>query len=157
MKPVTAPAPEAQGEAEASHHEFPDPREGELWDTIHLHELIWRQAEAVVPASVDIGSTYISPSVSAMIETLYNQLRDLHSRDRSETAKILKFQKRADDETDEDFKAEAEAAWKKIEAVTVLTKKNITVFQGRIRSAVEECCKTHNNSVIEADFEDVKQ
>ena len=73
-----------------------------------------------------------------MIETLFNQLRDLHSRDRSETAKIQKFQKKASDESDEDFKAEAEAAWKKIESVNALTKKNISVYQGRIHSAVEE-------------------
>ena len=92
-KPVSAPAPAPapEAEAEASHHEFPDPREGELWDTMHLHELIWRQAEAIDPKTVDIGTTYIPPSIFAMIETLYNQLRDLHSRDRSESAKILKF------------------------------------------------------------------
>src|SRR3954469_25518542 len=94
---------------------------------------------------------YIPPSVSAMIETLYNQLRDFHSRDRSETAKILKFKKKADDESDEDFKAEAETAWKKIDCNNALTKKNISVYQGRIRSAVEDCCKSHNASVIEAD------
>src|ERR1041384_2473537 len=86
-----------------------------------------------------------------MIDTLYNQLRDLHNRDRSESAKILKFKKKAEEETDEDFKAEAEAAWKKVEAINAFTKKNITGYQGKIRSAIEECCKTHNNSVIEAD------
>src|SRR4051812_40402254 len=60
-KPVTAPAPEAQGEAEQSHHEFLDPREGELWDTMRLHEVIWRQAEAIDPATFDIGFIYIPP------------------------------------------------------------------------------------------------
>ena len=74
----------------------------------------------------------------------------MHSRDRAETAKILKFKKKASDESDEDFKAEAEATWKKIDSVNTLTK-NISVFQGRIRSAVEDCFKTHNNSVIKAD------
>ena len=73
-KPVTAPTPESQGEAEHSHHDFPDPREGELWDTMRLHEVIWRQAEAIHPATVEIGSIYIPPSISAMIETLFNQL-----------------------------------------------------------------------------------
>ena len=150
-KPAPAPALEAQGKADHSHHEFPDPREGELWDTMRLHEVIWQKAKAIDPNSMNVGTIYISPSVTAMIETLYNQFRDLHRRDRSETAKILKFKKKASDESDEDFKAEAEAAWKKIDSVNTLTKKNISVFQGRIRSAVEDCCKTHNNSVIEAD------
>src|SRR3954470_22880633 len=150
-KPVPAPAPEAQAEAVQSHHEFPDPREGELWDTMRLHEAIWQKAEAIDPATVDIGQVYIPPSVTAMIETLYNQLRDLHNRDRSETAKILKFEKKASDESDEDFKAEAEVAWKWIDDINAYTKKNIVVYQGRIRSAVEECCKSHNASVIKAD------
>ena len=35
--------------------------------------------------------------------------------------------------------------------MNALTKKNISVYQGRIRSAFEDCCKTHNNSVIKAD------
>src|SRR4051812_48084452 len=148
--PAPAPVPEAQGEAEQSHHDFPDPREGELWDTMTLHEVIWRQAEAIDPASVDIGSIYIPPSVSAMIETLFNQLRDLHCRDRSEMAKIEKFQKKASDESDEDFKLEAENAWKKIKTVNDTTKQNITIFQGKIKSAVEDCCKSHNASVMEA-------
>ena len=86
-----------------------------------------------------------------MIETLYNQLRDLHARDRAETARILKFKKKASEESDEDFKAEAEAAWKKIEDVNFNTKQNIPVYHGRIRSVVEECCKTHNSSVMEED------
>src|SRR3954468_135772 len=150
-KPAPAPVPEAQGEAEQSHHEFPDPREGELWDAMCLHEVIWRQAEAVDPATVDIGSTCIPPSVSAMIENMYNQLRDLHCRDRSEIAKIQNFQKKASDESDEDFKVQAENTWKKIKSVNDTTKQNITIFQGRIRSAIEDCCKTHNASVIEVD------
>ena len=94
---------------------------------------------------------YIPPAVTAMIETLYNQLRDLHARDRAETTKILKFKKKASEESDEDFKAIAEAAWKKIEDVNFNTKQNIPVYQGRIRSAVEHCCKTHHASVMEAD------
>src|SRR4051812_28114120 len=105
-------------------------------------------AEPADPAIVDIGTVYISPSLSALIETLYNQLRDLHARDRTETTKIHKFQKKSSEESDEDFKAEAELAWKKIEGINAYTKKNIIVYQGRIRSAVEYCCKSHNASVI---------
>ena len=81
-KLAPAPAPEAQAEADQSHHKFPDPREGELWDTMRLHEVIWQKAEAVDPDTVDIGNIYIPPSVTTMVETLYNQLRDLHCRDR---------------------------------------------------------------------------
>src|ERR1044072_5035713 len=118
-KQTTTPAPEAQAQDEADHsqHEFPDPREGELWDTMRLHQAIWQRAEAIDPNSMDIGNMYIPPAVSAMIETLYNQMRDLHSRDMDETAKILKFKKKAKKESDEDFKAEVEAAWKKIDSV----------------------------------------
>src|SRR3954469_15907111 len=43
------------------------------------------------------------PTVSSMIENLYNQLRDLHARDMAETTKILKFKKKAEEESDEDF------------------------------------------------------
>src|ERR1041385_6090006 len=77
-----------------------------------------------------------------MIETLYNQLRDLHARDRSETAKILKFKKKADAESDEDFKVEAEDASKKIADVNEKTKQNIQVFKDKIKYVVEECCKS---------------
>ena len=66
-------------------------------------------------------------------------MRDSHARNRAETNKILKFKKKANEESNEDFKAEAEAAWKKIEDVNFKTKQNIPVYQGRIRSAVEEC------------------
>lgn len=72
-----------------------------------LNQAFCQLAEAVDPKAVDVGNVYISPTLSAMIETLYNQLRDLHARDRSESAKILKFKKKADAESDEDFKNEA--------------------------------------------------
>src|SRR4051812_27596189 len=49
-KPTPAPVPEAQAEnVEHSHHDFPDPREGELWDTMRLHQAIWKKAEAIDP------------------------------------------------------------------------------------------------------------
>ena len=102
-----------------------------------LHQAIWKKAEAIDPNAVDIGSVYIPPIVTAMIENLYNQLRDLHARDRAETTKILKFKKKANEESDEDFKAEAEASWKKIDDVNFNTKQNIPVYQGKIRSAIE--------------------
>src|SRR3954468_3049202 len=106
---------------------------------MRLHEAIWQRDEAIDPDLVEIGNIYMPPFVSAMIETLYNQLRYLHGRDRAETAKIPKFKKKANDESDEDFKAEAETSWKKIDSVNYLTKKIITVYQGRIRSVVEDC------------------
>src|ERR1041385_8610183 len=68
-----------------------------------------------------------------------------------ETAKVLKFKKKANEESDEDFKAEAEAASKKIADVNETNKKNIQVYQGKIKSAVEECCKSHNASVMAID------
>src|ERR1041385_4662387 len=141
-KPVAAPVPEAHVEAEHSEHNFPDAREGELWDCLSLNQAFCQLAEAVDPKAVDVGNIYISPTLSGMIETLYNQLRDLHARDRSETAKILKFTKKADAESDEDFKIEAIAASKKIADVNEKTKRNIQVYQGKIKSAVEDCCKT---------------
>ena len=123
-KPTPAPAPEAQAQEDVdhSHHDFPDPREGELWDTMRLHQAIWKKAEAIDPDSIDIGNMYIPPAVTAMIKTLYNQLRDLHARDRVETEKILKLKKKASEESDEDFKAEVESTWKKIEDVNFNTK-----------------------------------
>ena len=72
-KQTTSPAPEAREEnVEHSHHVFPDPREGELWDTMRLHQAIWTKAEAIDPNSIDIGNMYIPPAVTAMIENLYN-------------------------------------------------------------------------------------
>ena len=71
-KQTTAPAPEAQEEAEHSHHNFPDPREGELWDCISLHQVFFKLAEAIDPKAVDVGDIYISPTLTAMIENLYN-------------------------------------------------------------------------------------
>src|SRR4051812_20144878 len=106
-KQTTTPAPEAHEEAEHSHQNFPDQREGELWDCISLHQVFCKLAEAIDPEAVDVGDIYISPTLTAMIENLYNQLRDLHARDRAESAKVLKFKKKADEESDEDFKAEA--------------------------------------------------
>src|SRR3954466_13142634 len=94
---------------------------------------------------------YIPPAIYSMIETLYNQLRDLHERDRAETAKILKFKKKAAEESDEDFKAEADAVWKKIDTVNLDTKQNILVYQGKIGTAIEACCKSHNASVMAID------
>ena len=149
---TNAPAPEAQeDEVEQSHHQFPDPREGELWDSISIHQAVWKKAEAENPDVVDIGEVYIPPTVSAMIANLYNKLRDLHSRDKAESAKILNFKKKAEEESDEDFKAGAEASWQKIDAVNLGTKGNVNVYHGRIRSAIDACCKTHNDSVMEAD------
>src|SRR3954470_19365275 len=101
-KQTTAPTPEAQEDNdEHSHHDFPDPREGELWDSIAIHQAVWKKAEAKDPKVVDIGEVFIPPTVSAMIESLYNQLRDLHAPYRTATAKVLKFKKKADDESDE--------------------------------------------------------
>src|SRR3954466_13251573 len=114
-----------------------------------LHQAIWKRAEAIDPNTMDIGNMYISPTVSAVIETLSDQLRDLHGRDRAESAKLLKFKKKASEESDEDFNAEA--VYEKIESINIVTKQNITVFQGKIRSPVEECCKTHNSSVMDDD------
>ena len=38
---ANAPAPEAQDEKDdQSHHQFPDAREGELWDNMSLHQAI---------------------------------------------------------------------------------------------------------------------
>ena len=63
----------------------------------------------------------------------------------------MNFQKKANEESDEDFKAEAEAAWKKIDDVNMNTKQNIPAYQGMICSAVEDCCESHNASVMAAD------
>ena len=60
-KQTTSPAPEAQEqeEPEHSHHDFDDPREGELWDNMGLHQAIWKKSEDIDPNVVDIGSLYI--------------------------------------------------------------------------------------------------
>src|SRR3954470_8454672 len=100
------PKPTPTREAEHSHHEFPDSREGDLWDSLSLHQAFLKLAEAIDPETIDNESIYIPPAVSTMIENLYKQLRDLHARDRAETAKMLKFQKKATAESHKDFKAE---------------------------------------------------
>ena len=55
-KPNVADAPEAvDAQDEQSQHQFPDPRENDLWDSIALYEAIWKQGEAEDPEAVDIG------------------------------------------------------------------------------------------------------
>src|ERR1041385_7536571 len=81
--------PEAQTEADRhSEHQLPDPHEGELWDQLGITEALWEKCAAVESEAVDLGEVYISSSIKAMISTMISQLKDLHSRDRSEVTKI---------------------------------------------------------------------
>src|SRR3954465_116428 len=86
--------PEAQAEADRqSDHQFPDPREGELWDQLGITEALWEKCVAEDPDAVNLGEAYISRSMEAMIGTMISQLKDLHSRDRAEMKKIHNYQK----------------------------------------------------------------
>ena len=75
-----------------SAHQFPDPREGELWDHLGITEAIWKKCEAEDPEALDLGDVYISSTSESMITTtMISQLKDLHSRDRPEQVKIHKY------------------------------------------------------------------
>src|ERR1041385_3446320 len=97
--------PEAQAEADRhSEHQFPNPREGELWDQLGITEALWKKCAAEEPEVVDLGEVYISSSIEAMITTMISQLKDQHSRDRAEVSKIHNYQKHAETKPDEEFK-----------------------------------------------------
>ena len=104
MEP-TAPVPAAvQDEAQHSQHQFPDPRDAELWDARGITEALWKmgeEEEAVAPDNV-----YIPLTVSEMVANLMTKLKELTARDRTESAKIIKFKKRIESEDDEDILAE---------------------------------------------------
>src|SRR4051812_9864748 len=86
-----------------------------------------------------------------MISTMISQLKDLHSRDRSEVAKIHNYQKRAESEPDEEFKQHALKLLQQVTDVNTTTKNNIKIFKGKIKAAVDEMVKTHNASIMERD------
>src|SRR3954465_4843566 len=144
--------PEAQAEADRqSDHPFSDSREGELWDQLGITEALWEKCAAEDPDAVDIGEVYISRSIEAMISTMISQLKDLHSRDRSEVAKIHNYQKRTETEPDEEFKQHALKLLQQVTDVNSTTKDNIKIFRGKVKAAVDEIVKIHNASIMERD------
>src|ERR1041385_7654921 len=130
---------EAQAEADRhSDQQFPDPREGELWDQLGITEALWEKCVAEEPEVVDLGEVYISSSIEAMISTMISQLKDLHSRDKSEVTKIHNYQKRAETEPDEEFKQHALKLLQQVTDVNTTTKDNIKIFRGKIKVAVKK-------------------
>src|ERR1041385_6538086 len=127
--------PEAQAEADRhSEHQFSDPRGGELWDQLGITEALWEKCAAEVPEAVDLGEVYISSSIEAMITTMISQLKDQHSRDRSEVAKIHNYQERAETEHDEEFKQHALKLLQQVTDVNTTTKNNIKIFRGKVKA-----------------------
>src|SRR3954468_17005827 len=117
--------PEAQDEADRhSEHQFPDSREGELWDQLGITEALWEKCAAEDPDTFDIGEVYISRSIEAMITTMISQLKDFHSRDRAEMKKIHNYQKRAESEPDEEFKQHVLKLLQQVTDVNSTTKNN---------------------------------
>src|SRR3954470_20162968 len=144
--------PGAQAEADRhSEHQFPDPREGELWDQLGITEAHWETCAAEDPEAVDLGEVYISSSIEAMITTMISQLKDLHSRERAEIKKIHNYQKRAKSEPDEEFKQHALKLLQQVTDVNSTTKDNIKIFKGEVKAAVDDMVKTHNASIVERD------
>src|SRR4051812_29874709 len=86
-----------------------------------------------------------------MISTMISQLKDLHSRDRSEVAKIHNYQKRAESEPDKEFKQHGLQLLQKVTDVNTTTKDNIKIYKGKIKASVDEMVKTHNASIMERD------
>ena len=80
---------------------------------------------------------------------MISQLKDLHSRDRAETEKIHNYQKRAEAESDEEFKQHALKLLQKVTGVNTTTKDNTKIFKGKIKASVDEMVKTHNASIME--------
>src|SRR3954465_7408017 len=86
-----------------------------------------------------------------MITSMISQLKDLHSRDKAESAKIHKYQQRTEAETDEDFKDNALSMLQKVTDVNTVTKDNIKIYRGKVKAVVEEMVKIHNDVVMESD------
>src|SRR4051812_1569098 len=128
-----------------------DPREEELWDQVGITEALLAKCAAEDPELVDIGEVYISRSIEAMIPMMISQLKDLHSRDRSELKKIHNYQRRAESEPDEEFKQHALKLLQQVTEVNTTTKQNMELYQGKVKAAVEEMVKTHNLSIMERD------
>ena len=113
-----------------SQHNFPDPRDAELWDLISITEALWKKGE--VEREAYIGEVYVPLTIEEMIANFMSKLKELSARDRSETTKMLKFEKRAEAEEDEDIKAEVSTLLHKVSDVNIVTKSDVLVFKGKI-------------------------
>lgn len=133
-----------------SQHDFLDPQENELWDSKGITEALWKKGEAVDEA-VDLGEVSLPPIVEAMIPNLMPRLKDLCARDRVESAKVHKFQKRAEEETDEDFKAQALSMLQSITEDNNVTRSDVIIFKSKIRSVVDSLWRSHNEAILAAD------
>lgn len=80
-----------------------------------------------------------------------NQLKDLHSRDMAESAKMHKYQQRAKAESDEEFQAQAISLLQKVTDVNKVTKDNIKIFKGKVKDVVDDLCKSHNAAIMASD------
>ena len=98
-----------------------------------------------------IGEFYVPLTIKDMITNLMSKLKELVDRDRIETAKILKFEKHVAAEEDEDIQAKVKSLLQKVSDLNVVTKSDVMVYKGKIQKAVEDLCRTHNHSVMEAD------
>ena len=88
QKEPAAPIPVAvQDEAQHSQHQFPDPRDAELWDALGITKALWKMGEA--EEAVEPDNVYVPLTVKEMVANLMSNLKDLSDRDRTESAKII--------------------------------------------------------------------
>ena len=149
QKEVETPVPPTEEDAQHSQHQFPDPRDLEMWDSLGITETLWKIGEA--EGDVETGDVYIPLTVSELVENLMSKLKELCNRDRTESAKIVKYEKRIASEDDEDILAGVQSLLKKITDANDVTKGDILVFKGKIRTAVDDLCSRHNHHVMEED------
>ena len=86
------------------------------------------EEEAAKPDNV-----YLPLTVKELVANMMSKLKDLSARDRTESAKIIKFEKRVASEDDEDILAEVKGLLQKVSDINNVTKADISVFKGKIR------------------------
>ena len=86
-----------------------------------------------------------------MVANLMTKLKELTARDRTESAKIIKFKKRIETEDDKDILAEVKGLLQKVSDINTVNKADVLVFKGRLRKAVDDLCQRHNRFMMEAD------
>ena len=120
--------PEAHDDMDRhSQHNFPNPRDAELWDSLGITEALWKKGEA---EEAEIGEVYIPLTVEEIVVNFMIKLKELSTRDRTKKAKMHKFQKRVEAEEDEDIKAEVLSLLRKVTDTNLVTKSDVLVFKG---------------------------
>ena len=123
-------------------------RDAELWDSLGITEALWKKGES---EEADIGEVYVPLTIEELAINFMTRLKGLSAQDMAEIAKMHKFQKRVEAEEDEDIKAQVLALLQNVTDTNHVTKSDVLVFKGKIRSAIQDLCRRHNEAIMAAD------